>query len=143
MRHVFFGLAVICGVVGCQSQPPVFEEKVEVVPPAPLVQHIIYYDFDKDIAPKEVTDILMPHVRYLIQNPTKKVLVEGAADETGSAHYNIELGLRRATKIESMLLAGGISKGQIIVRSIGLQRPLNSEKKPYSLPRNRRVTLVY
>lgn len=143
MRHVIFGFAVICGLVGCQSQPPVFEEKVEVVPPAPLVQHIIYYDFDKDTAAAEVTEILMPHVRYLIQNPTKKVLVEGAADETGPADYNMQLGLRRATKIESLLLAGGVAKEQIIVRSIGLQRPLNSEKKPYSLPRNRRVTLVY
>jgi peptidoglycan-associated lipoprotein len=143
MRDVFFGFAVICCLVGCQSQPPAFQEKVEVVPPAPLVQHIIYYDFDKDIASYEVTEILMPHVRYLIQNPTKKVLVEGAADETGPADYNIQLGLRRAKKIESMLLAGGIAKEQIIVRSIGLQRPLNSEKKPYSLARNRRVTLVY
>lgn len=143
MRKLIFVLAAICGVAGCQSQPPVFEEKVEVVPPAPLVQHIIYYEFDKDTAAAEVTEILMPHVRYLIQNPTKKVLVEGAADETGPADYNIQLGLRRATKIESMLRAGGIAKEQIIVRSIGLQRPLNSEKKPYSLPRNRRVTLVY
>lgn len=143
MRNVLLAVAVICGIAGCQNQQPVFEEKTPVAPPAPLVQHIIFYDFDKDMASNEVTQILMPHVRYLIQNPNKKVLVEGAADETGPDDYNIQLGLRRATKIESLLLAGGIAKEQIIVRSIGLKRPLNTEKQPYSLPRNRRVTLVY
>lgn len=143
MRQLFLGLVLISNLVGCQHQAPITVNKVDVVPPAPLVQHIIYYDFDKDIASNEVTDILMPHVRYLIQNPTKKILVEGAADETGLADYNIQLGLRRAKRIESLLLAGGIAKQQIIVRSIRLQRPLNMEKKPHSLPRNRRVTLVY
>lgn len=143
MRHVILGFAIICGLAGCQSQHTVIQEKVEIAPIPPLVKHIIYYDFDKDTAANDVTDILMPHVRYLIQNPTKKVLVEGAADETGPDDYNIQLGLRRAKKIESLLMAGGIAKEQIIVRSIGLKRPLNTEKKPYSLPRNRRVTLVY
>lgn len=143
MRNFILGITVIFGLIGCQSQQPIFEEKVNVVPPEPLVQHIIFYDLDKDTASIELTALLIPHVRYLIQNPTKKVLIEGAADDTGPDDYNIQLGLRRAKKIEALLLAGGIAKEQIILRSIGLQRPLNSEKKPYSLQRNRRVSLVY
>lgn len=140
-------IALIVGAIalgGCQSKIPEPEVKSDAnVEIPPLVQHIIFFDFDKDVPPKGVENILMPHVRFLIQNPDKKVLVEGGADETGPHDYNTNLGLRRAQQVEKLLLAGGISKSQIIVRSMGSLRPLNSEKRDYSLERNRRVTLVY
>lgn len=143
MKHLLLVVAISSVLLGCQTNVPEPEVKTEPKIVQPLVQHIIYFDFDKDLAPENIGEILMPHVRHLIQNPTKKLLVEGAADEVGPFDYNIELGLRRAERIKKFLLAGGISEKQIIVRSIGVQRPLNLEKKPYSLPRNRRVTLVY
>ena len=99
--------------------------------------------WDKDTAPQNVADIITPHVRYLIQHPTRKVLIEGAADETGDYQYNIKLGMRRAREIERHFLSMGVSQNQLIVRSIGIERRLNLEGKAHSLPRNRRVTLAY
>lgn len=131
-------------LLGCQSNVPEPEVKTAAIQPKePLVQHMVFFAFDKDVPPKGVEKTLMPHVRFLIQNPAKKVLVEGGADETGPEDYNHALGLRRAQQVEKLLLVGGVSKNQIIVRSIGSLRPLNTEKKSHSLERNRRVSLVY
>lgn len=113
-----------------------------VQPPA-RVQHLIFFDWDQDTPPENVNDILAPHVHELIRHPERKLLVEGAADETGSEEYNRALGMRRANTIASHLLALGVAKQQLIVRSIGIERPLNVEGRAYSLERNRRVTLVY
>lgn len=144
MRTLFSTVVMTALLVGCTTKIPEPEVKQPVVMPvAPLVHHILFFEFDKDIPPANADEILAPHIRHLIQNPTKKVLIEGAADETGPYDYNIQLGLRRAQNIQALFIAGGIDSQQLIVRSIGIERPLNQQKTPSSLPRNRRVTLVY
>ncbi|MAA94498.1 MAG: hypothetical protein CML22_07490 [Rheinheimera sp.] len=133
-------------LVGCSQTTsiPMPEHKgIQAQPVAPLVEHLVFFDWDKDTAPQNVADIITPHVRYLIQHPTRKVLIEGAADETGDYQYNIKLGMRRAREIERHFLSMGVSQNQLIVRSIGIERRLNLEGKAHSLPRNRRVTLAY
>lgn len=133
-------------LAGCSHQmimPTPEHNRIQAQPIAPLVEHLVFFDWDLDIPPVNITDILTPHVRYLIQHPTRKVLIEGAADETGDYQYNLELGMRRAREIERHFLGMGISSEQLIVRSIGIERRLNLEGKKHSLPRNRRVTLAY
>lgn len=143
MRYLLTTVAAIC-LVGCQSHTPEPEVKsVTTTVAEPLVHHILFFEFDKADAPANADDVLAPHIRHLIQNPSKKVLIEGAADETGAYDYNVALGLKRAKTIEALILAGGISPEQLIVRSIGIERPLNQQNIQSSLPRNRRVTLVY
>lgn len=145
MRSIYAAVAVTALLCGCQSNK-VPEPEVKqplAMPVTPLVNHILFFDFDKDIPPENAAEILAPHVRHLIQNPNKKILIEGSADESGLYDYNVELGLRRASKINELIMAGGISPEQIIVRSIGIERPLNVQKLNSSLPRNRRVTLTY
>lgn len=141
--YVLLPLALL--LAGCSSNSSVVqsEEKIVTQPRAPLVEHLIFFDWDKDIPPENVQDIIRPHVRYLVQNPNQKLLIEGAADETGSYDYNLKLGMRRANVIRNHFIAMGISPSQLIVRTIGIERKLNLEEKPYSLPRNRRVTLIY
>lgn len=138
------GMAMVLSACSQNTNLPPPETKVEVSQPvAPLVQHLIFFDWDKDIPPTDVADIIRPHVNYLIKYPNRKVLIEGGADETGSYEYNITLGMRRAKAIEALFLEQGVSPQQLIVRSIGIERKLNHEGKPHSLPRNRRVTLAY
>lgn len=145
--HQFTFLLLPCALwlAGCSSSSSTVqsEEKIVTQPRAPLTEHLIFFDWDKDIPPENVQEIIKPHVRHLVQNPKQKLLIEGAADETGDYDYNLKLGMRRATVIQNHFIAMGISPSQLIVRTIGIERKLNVEGKPYSLPRNRRVTLVY
>jgi outer membrane protein OmpA-like peptidoglycan-associated protein len=144
MRTLLTAVALTALIAGCTTKTPEPEVKQPVVMPlAPLVHHILFFDFDKDIPPTNADELLAPHVRHLIQNPLKKVLIEGAADEIGDYDYNVQLGLRRANHIQELFIAGGISPEQLIVRSIGIERPLNQQLNSSSLPRNRRVTLIY
>lgn len=141
--YVLLPLAYLIGGCSSSSTMVVSEEKIVTQPRTPLVEHLIFFDWDKDIPPENIDEIISPHVRYLVQHPTKKLLIEGAADETGDYEYNLKLGMRRATVVQNHFIAMGISPSQLIVRTIGVERKLNTEGKPYSLPRNRRVTLVY
>lgn len=145
--HQFACLLLPCALwlAGCSSSSSTVqsEEKIVTQPRAPLIEHLIFFDWDKDIPPENVQEIIKPHVRHLVQNPKQKLLIEGSADETGDYDYNLKLGMRRATVIQNHFIAMGISPSQLIVRTIGIERKLNVEGKPYSLPRNRRVTLVY
>lgn len=139
------GLCVLA-LSGCshnQLMPTPEIKSLPMQPIAPLVQHLVFFDWDKDIPPTDIRDILKPHVQYLIKHPTRKLLVEGGADESGDYQYNVDLGMKRAMAIEALLIDEGISREQLIVRSIGIERKLNLENKPHSLPRNRRVTLIY
>lgn len=132
-------------LVGCQNTPvPQPEIKSPPAQPvSPLVHHIIFFEFDEATLPENIDALVKPHVRYLIQNPTQRLLIEGGADETGPFEHNTNLGLQRANAVASSFRQHGISDEQLIVRSISIVRPLNTEKQPHSLPRNRRVTLVY
>ena len=133
-------------ITGCTSTSTVLvaeEKHIVQMPIKPLVQHLVFFDWDKHDLPENISTIITPHVLHLLKNPTQRVLIEGSADETGDSEYNQNLGFKRAKVVESVLIAEGVSPNQIIVRSIGIERPLNLEGTKASLPRNRRVTLVY
>ena len=146
MKNIAIVMLLSVMTAGCSSwdTPPEPEQpKPLAMPVTPLVQHIVFFDFDKDVLPDDIDALLAPHITYLIQHPTQRLLIEGAADETGDFTYNMTLGQRRANAVKKKLLEAGVREAQLISRSIGTQRPLNTEQKPHSLPRNRRVTLVY
>lgn len=105
----------------------------------PLVQHIVYFDFDNAVLPKNIGEILMPHSNYLIVHPDRKVFIEGLADETGNFDHNLRLGQRRAEAVMKALLALGVDKSQIIVHSSGIIKPQSEN----SLAKNRRAILTY
>ena len=140
------GALLIFALAGCSQTVLIPEPEAKTAPAqpvSPLIQHLVFFDWDKDIVPENIAEILKPHVRHLIQHPTRKLLIEGSADETGDYQYNLELGMRRAKEVERHFLEMGIAAEQLIVRSIGIERRLNHEGKAHSLPRNRRVTLAY
>jgi peptidoglycan-associated lipoprotein len=113
------------------------------MPVTPLVKHMLFFEYDSHALPANTQIVIAAHVRYLIQNPSQKILIEGSADESGDAKYNFALGLKRALIIKDAFTNNGIGETQLIAKSIGEIRPLNTQNKPHSLARNRRVQLVY
>ena len=108
-----------------------------------LSQLVVYFPFDQSDIGADYTDMLAAHGRYLADNPSASVRLEGHADERGSREYNIGLGERRAQAVRRVLLLQGASGTQITTVSYGEERPsvLGSDEESMAL--NRRVELVY
>jgi peptidoglycan-associated lipoprotein len=146
MNSSFHRLALLVTVLatthGCSTTPPPTPEKKTAIsmPVSPLVQHLIFFNFDDKHSPKDTKEIIAPHVRYLVQNPTKRLLIEGHADEKGTKQYNLQLGQERALAIFDEFVSEGIDENQLIMRSKGENNPLNMQNQH---ERNRRVQLVY
>lgn len=133
-------IMVGCSTVQHSSLP---EPEAKVANTSSRVSHMVFFDWDSTKLPADISDILAPHVIYLLNHPAQKLLIEGSADETGNEKYNFDLGLRRAEQVKLAFEAQGISSHQLIVRSIGINRPLNHQRSEQAFSRNRRVMLVY
>lgn len=103
----------------------------------------VYFGFDRYTIDGEYQSILDAHALYLNATPTKRVVVEGHADERGTPEYNIALGQRRADAVVSHLSSKGVSSSALSTVSYGEERPavLGHTEDAYS--KNRRAVLVY
>lgn len=87
----------------------------------------------------DIGAIVTPHARHLIVNPTRRVLIEGRADDALSFDANQKLAFRRAEQVQSVLLALGVDQSQI--RLTTRQMPSGSAQS--SIQGNRTATLFY
>lgn len=107
-----------------------------------LRQTVFYFDFDIAEFRAADRDTLTYHARDLASNPSKRVRLEGHADERGTREYNLALGERRANGILNYLIVNGASRSQIEVVSYGEERPAQSGQTEAAYGRNRRVEIV-
>lgn len=103
----------------------------------------IQFDYDKSLIKPEFTSILDAHARYLVDNPDKKVTIEGHTDEKGTPEYNIALGEHRAMSVSVYLQNMGVSSNQISIVSYGEEKPANFGHNEASWADNRRAEMVY
>jgi len=83
----------------------------------------IYFGYDSFQLPPEELAKIDAVVRYLNDNPTHVLIVEGHCDERGSNEYNLSLGEQRALAVRGYIVNGGISADRIQSRSFGEERP--------------------
>jgi peptidoglycan-associated lipoprotein len=108
-----------------------------------LAKRTIYFDFDSSEIKGDGTDIVAAHAKYLANNPTARVRLEGHTDDRGSREYNIGLGERRAQSVRRALLLQGASEGQLSTVSYGAERPAVAGHDETAWSKNRRVEIVY
>ncbi len=108
-----------------------------------LSRRIIYFEFNKANISDDDREFISAHARYLSENSSTNVVLEGHADERGTREYNISLGERRAKAVMQLLVLQGASKSQIEVISFGEERPVALGHDESSWSQNRRVELVY
>ena len=87
-------------------------------------------------------ETLTYHARDLAANPSKRLRLEGHADERGTREYNLALGERRANGILNYFIVNGAARSQIEVVSYGEERPQQSGQGEQAYSRNRRVEVV-
>lgn len=117
-------------------------EAAERMRAAALNTKVFYFDFDvAEFRPAD-REVLTFHARDLAANSSKRIRLEGHADERGTREYNIALGERRANGILNYLIVNGAARAQIEVVSYGEERPSDSDMTEAAYQLNRRVEIV-
>ena len=116
-----------------QAQRPRNEDYVTV----PQLKSL-YFDFDKAVLRPDAVDTLSNNVTWLRENADTFVLIEGNADERGTAEYNLALGDRRAKSALDYLEANGIAKDRMSTVSYGKERPACTDATEECRAQNRR-----
>ncbi len=112
-------------------------------PDSPLAERIIYFAVDSNVIGDEYTAMIEAHSRFLAENPTINVILEGHTDERGTREYNLALGERRAKSVGDFLLLQGASSSQIETISYGEERPAEFGQGEVFWSQNRRVEILY
>jgi peptidoglycan-associated lipoprotein len=101
----------------------------------------VYFNYDKyDLLPESVAR-LEKIAPFLQSNSSIRVLIEGNADERGSAEYNMGLGQSRASSVKNYLTTYGIPDNRMEITSYGKERPAfpNCGEDDVCHAKNRRV----
>jgi len=103
----------------------------------------IYFEYDSSEVRSEFIPLISAHAELLASDSSRKVVLEGHADERGSREYNIALGERRAISVRRLLLGSGASDSQIRMLSYGEERPAVIGHNENAWGKNRRVEVRY
>jgi peptidoglycan-associated lipoprotein len=109
---------------------------------AALTTTVFYFDFDIAEFRAADRDVLGYHAKDLAANSSKRIRLEGHADERGTREYNLALGERRANAILNYLIVNGAARSQIEVVSYGEERPAQQGQNESAYQQNRRVEIV-
>lgn len=108
-----------------------------------LSKRSIYFELDSNVVKDEFKPVVSAHARYLQQNRTVKIKIEGHADERGSREYNLALGQRRADAVKQAMQLLGAQPDQIETVSFGEEKPKAKGNDEKAWAENRRADLAY
>jgi peptidoglycan-associated lipoprotein len=108
-----------------------------------LSKRSIYFDLDSNAVKEEFKPVVAAHARYLSQNRSKKMRIEGNADERGSSEYNLALGQRRAEAVKKVMTVLGAPDARIETISFGEEKPVALGHDEESWAKNRRADVKY
>ena len=102
----------------------------------------IFFDTDRFNVDTEDQMVLQSQARWLAQNSSVRIVVEGHADERGTRDYNLALGERRANSAKNYLVSLGVSPDRIRTVSYGKERPQATGSNESAWAQNRRAVTV-
>jgi peptidoglycan-associated lipoprotein len=108
-----------------------------------LSQRSIYYDYDKFDVKDEYRALVEAHAKYLRENPSARMLIQGNTDERGSREYNVGLGQRRSDGVKRMLTLLGARDNQVESVSLGEEKPQADGHNEAAWAKNRRSDILY
>ncbi|MDR2880311.1 MAG: peptidoglycan-associated lipoprotein Pal [Azoarcus sp.] len=103
----------------------------------------VFFDYDSFVIRSDARPIIDAHAQLLAQQPTRKVTIQGNADERGSREYNLALGQKRAEAVRSALRRQGANDMQIEAVSLGKEHPRCTASTETCYAENRRGDFVY
>jgi peptidoglycan-associated lipoprotein len=140
---------------GAQAQP-VERSKVAAVdltaagsasalkdPASILSRRQVFFDYDRFDVKEEYRPLIEAHAKYLRENPSAKMMIQGNADERGSREYNVALGQKRSDSVKKMLVLLGAREAQLESVSLGEEKPACAEHNEQCWSKNRRGEMLY
>ncbi|WP_295455326.1 peptidoglycan-associated lipoprotein Pal [uncultured Thiodictyon sp.] len=112
-------------------------------PSNPLYQRTIYFDYDSAEIKPQYLDVIRTHSAYLGTTPAQRVTLEGNTDERGTREYNLALGDQRAESVRKLMLAEGVTTGQMATLSYGEEKPAEPGHSENAWRLSRRVIIQY
>ena len=79
----------------------------------------VYFDFDRAAVATRERPKIDAAVKWMKENPAKRVILEGHCDWRGTAEYNLGLGDRRATAVRKYLESLGVDAKRLEIISKG------------------------
>ncbi|RLK51512.1 peptidoglycan-associated lipoprotein [Alkalispirillum mobile] len=112
-------------------------------PEGPLAQQTVYFDFDRSEIRDEDMPVIEAHARFLTENSSRRMTIEGHTDERGSREYNLALGERRAESVKRVMVLNGVDEDQLEIVSYGEENPVALGSDEDAWEQNRRAELIY
>ena len=110
---------------------------------APAFAKVVYFEYDSIAIKPEFQTIIEAHARFIKQDKSRKVALEGHTDERGGREYNLALGQKRAEAVKNALSLLGVPEAQIEAVSFGKEKPAVSGADEGAMSKNRRAEINY
>lgn len=119
----------------------IFGDALASLPPPP--QHfVLYFRFDSEELTDESRRLVQDVLGVVKQRADPEVIAIGHTDTTGARAKNVELGLRRAMAVRTLLVDAGLPASAVALRSHGEGALLVQTADNVFEPRNRRVEIT-
>jgi outer membrane protein OmpA-like peptidoglycan-associated protein len=118
-----------------------FGTALAALPPPPQA-FTLFFRFDSEELTDESRRVVQDVLRSVRRRPFPDVVVLGHTDTTGTRPRNLELGLKRASKVRALLIKTGLEPSSIDVVSHGERELLVQTADEVFEPRNRRVEIL-
>ncbi len=102
----------------------------------------VYFAFNAFDLPPESKTVIEEFYRFLTDNPTLKVSIEGHTDDIGNDEDNLLLSRQRAKAVFDYLVYLGIDAGRLRFKGFGESRPIAGNDTEEGRARNRRTEFV-
>ncbi len=102
----------------------------------------VLFAVDQSTLSAEAQDVLAKQAVWLMENTEYSAIIEGHADEQGTREYNLALGARRASSVQSYLIERGVAPSRLKTISYGKERPLAICSDESCYTQNRRAVTV-
>ena len=122
---------------------PLGDPRSQLKDPASLLsKRSVYYDFDRYDVKEDYRALVEAHAKFMLDNKTAKMRIEGNCDERGSTEYNLALGQRRADGVKRALMVLGVPADRIEAVSYGEEKPKATGQDEDSYAENRRSDMI-
>ncbi len=126
-----------------RSEPTTQNDRFGSKPANRPITLLVNFELSKaNLLPDSFTD-LEALARWMANNPTAEIRLEGHTDLIGDAPENLDLSRRRVVAVKEYLSRKGVSSYRVETAYFGETRPLNRNCPPPTYcPENRRVEMV-
>ncbi|HVY74600.1 MAG TPA: OmpA family protein [Puia sp.] len=107
-----------------------------------FITHGITFDVDKSVIRPESMGVLNQVAKFLKDNPSVKMEIDGHTDNSGAAAHNLTLSQQRADAVKAQLVSMGIDGSRFTTKGFGDTKPIADNGTPEGKANNRRVEFV-